>query len=116
MNKNITAVLVLALALAARVAVADPQDGVYVPPMDPKRKVNEQDCTKTIQTDGRGNLMCIELSERQRRALLAEQERQAKARREAEERAAREKLEQIGRASCRERVERWEREGTVEKR
>src|SRR5262245_3748783 len=101
MNKNIT--VVLALVLAAGAAVADPQDGVYVPPMDPKRKVNEQDCTRPIDTDGRGNLLCRELTERERRAKKAEEERQAKARREAAERAERERLE-------RERAEQLARE------
>ena len=80
-----------------------------VPPLDPERKVSEQDCSKPIDTAG-GNLMCkgeptaaerrrMEEEERQRklaaerRAKLEEEERQAKARMEAEERAARERLE-----------------------
>src|SRR4051812_6142054 len=65
MNKNITVVLVLVLLAAG--CSTRPQDGDYLPPMDPKRKVSERDCTRTIQTDG-GNLMCIELTAAQRRA------------------------------------------------
>jgi hypothetical protein len=90
MNKNITVLLLLVLAAACS---SRPQDGASVPRMDPTRKVSEQDCSRTIDTDGRGNLMCRELTERQRRAKIREEERQARARREAEERAARERLE-----------------------
>src|SRR5882762_7090374 len=90
MNKNITVVLVLVLAAPCS---SGSQDGAYVPPpMDPTRKVSRQVCTRIIHMDG-GNLMCIELTEAQRRAELEEEERQARARREAEERAARERLE-----------------------
>src|SRR5437773_10134860 len=89
MNKNITVVLLL-LVLAAGCS-SKPQDGAYAP-MDPTRKVSEQDCSRPIDTDG-GNLMCREVTERERRAKIAEEERQARARREAEERAARERLE-----------------------
>jgi hypothetical protein len=60
--------------------------------MDSSRKVSRQVCTRVIQMDG-GNLMCIQLTDAQRRAEIEEEERQAKARKEAEERAAREKLE-----------------------
>jgi septal ring factor EnvC (AmiA/AmiB activator) len=90
MNKNIAVVLVLVLAAGCS---SRPLDGAYPPPMDPSRKVSEQDCTKQIDTDGRGNLMCREVTERERRAKIAEEERQARARREAEERATRERLE-----------------------
>src|SRR5437867_9814193 len=90
MNKNITVVLVLVLAAPCS---SGSQDGAYVPPpMDPTRKVSRQVCTRIIHMDG-GNLMCVELTEAQRRAELEEEERQARARREAEERAARERLE-----------------------
>ena len=90
MNKNITVVLVLVLAAPCS---SRSQDGAYVPPpMDPTRKVSEKDCSRSIDTDG-GNLMCREVTERERRAKIAEEERQARARREAEERAARERLE-----------------------
>ena len=89
MNKNITAVLLLVLAAGCS---SKPQDGAYTPPMDPTRKVNEQDCSRPI-VDERGNLMCREVTEAERRAKIAEEERQARARREAEERAARERLE-----------------------
>ena len=89
MNKNITVVLLLVLAAGCS---STPQDGPAVPPLDPTRKVAEQDCSKPIDTD-RGNLMCREVTAAERRARLAEEERQAKARREAEERAARERLE-----------------------
>ena len=88
MNKNITVVLLLVLAAGCS---SQPQDGAYAP-MDPTRKVSEQDCSRSIDTDG-GNLMCREVTERERRAKIAEEERQARARREAEERAARERLE-----------------------
>jgi hypothetical protein len=85
----------------------------FVPQMDPKRKVSEQDCSRPVDTSG-GNLMCkgeptaaereaerrrLEEEERQRRlaaerrARMEEAERQAKAQREAEERAAREAAE-----------------------
>src|SRR5262249_18913600 len=99
MNKNTTVVLALVLvAGCAQDALA--QTGG--PSMDPTRKVSRQVCTRTIQMDG-GNLLCIELTDAQLRAEIAEQERQARARREAEERAARERLE-------RERAEQLARE------
>src|SRR6266705_3429498 len=99
MNKNITVVLVLVLAAPCS---SRSQDGAYVPPpMDPTRKVSRQVCTRIIHMDG-GNLMCIELTEAQRRAELEEEERQARARREAE--AARKAQEE------RERQERAEAE------
>src|ERR1700730_16369651 len=90
MNKNITAVVLL-LVLAAGCS-SKPRDGAYASPMDPTRKVSEQDCSRPIGTDG-GNLMCREVTEAERRAKIAEEERRARAGREAEERAARERLE-----------------------
>ena len=104
-NKDIAVVLVLVLAAGCS---SSPPDGVYLPPKDPKRKVSEQDSTRPVDTDGRGNLMCREVTERERRARIAEQERQAKARREAEERAQREHLE-------RERAEQLAREEAARK-
>jgi flagellar biosynthesis GTPase FlhF len=101
-NKNITVVLLLVLAAGCS---SRPRDGAYLPPMDPTRKVNEQDCTRPIDTDGRGNLLCREVTERERRARLAEEERQARARKEAEERQARARREAEERAA-RERLER----------
>jgi septal ring factor EnvC (AmiA/AmiB activator) len=89
MNKNITAVLLVALAAGCS---SNPRNGASAPPMDPTRKVSEQDCTRTI-VDDRGNLMCHEVTEAERRARIAEEERQARARKEAEERAARARLE-----------------------
>jgi hypothetical protein len=89
MNKNITVVVLLVLAAGC---ASKPQDGAYAPSMDPARKVSEQDCSRSIGTDG-GNLMCHEVTEAERRAKIAEEERQARARREAEERATRERLE-----------------------
>ena len=97
----------------------------YVPPMDSRRKVSEQDCSKLVDT-GAGNLMCREVTEAERqaerrrlqeeerqrklaaerRAKMEEEERQAKARKEAEERAARERLE-------RERAEQLAREAAA---
>lgn len=106
MNKNIDIAVVLVLVLAAGCS-SRPQGGAYLPPMDPTRKVSEQDCTGPIATDG-GNLMCREVTERERRAKIAEEERQARARREAEERAARERLE-------RERAEQLAREEAARK-
>ena len=100
MNKNIT---VLLLVLAAGCS-STPQDGATAPPMDPSRRVSEQDCSRLFDTEG-GNLMCREVTAAERRAKLAEEERQARARREAEERAARERLERE-RAEQRERLER----------
>jgi flagellar biosynthesis GTPase FlhF len=102
MNKNITVLLLLVLAAACS---SRPQDGSYVPRMDPTRKVNQQDCAGQVVTDGRGNLLCQELTARQRRAKIAEEERQAKARREAAEREARAQKEAEERAA-RERLER----------
>jgi uncharacterized membrane protein YqiK len=87
MNKNVAVVLLLVLAAGCSSKLQE----ALVPPMDPSRKVSELDCTKPVDTDG--NLMCREVTERERRAKLAEEERQARARREAEERAARERLE-----------------------
>jgi hypothetical protein len=100
MNKNITVFLVLVLTAGCS---STPQDTVYLPQMDPTRKVSELDCTRPFDTDGRGNLMCREVTERERRARIAEEERQARLRREAEQRAARERLE-------RERAEQLARE------
>jgi hypothetical protein len=106
MNKSMTVAVALVLVLAA--GSSRPQDGANPPPMDPKRKVNEQDCSGPVVTDGRGNLLCREVTERERRAKIAEQERQARARKEAEERAARERLE-------RERAEQLAREEVARK-
>jgi dTMP kinase len=105
MNKNITVVLLL-LVLAAGCS-SKPQDGASTAPMDPTRKVSEQDCGRQVDTDG-ANLLCREVTERQRRARIAEEEWQAKARKEAEERAARERLE-------RERAEQLAREEAARK-
>src|SRR5262245_48014149 len=114
MHKNTTAALVLVLAAGcaqdalAQAGSSGSQDyGTNPPPMDPTRKVSRQDCTRTIQMDG-GNLLCVELTEAQRRAQIEEEERQARARREAEERAARERLE-------RERAEQLAREEAARK-
>lgn len=104
MNKNITVVLLLVLAAGCS---SRPQDGAYAPPMDPTRKVSEQECTRPLDTDG-GNLRCREVTEAERRARIAEEERQARARREAEERAERERLE-------RERAEQLAREEAARK-
>ena len=104
MNKNMTVVLLLVLAAGCS---STPRDGAYAPPMDPSRKVSEQDCSRQIGTDG-GNLLCREVTEAERRAKIAEEERQASARREAEERAARERLE-------RERAEQLAREEAARK-
>lgn len=104
MNKNITVVLLLVLAAGCS---TQPQDAAYAPPMDPTRKVSEQDCSRPIHTDD-GNLMCREFTAAERRAKIAEEERQARARREAEERAARERLE-------RERAEQLAREEAARK-
>jgi hypothetical protein len=99
MNKNITVVLLLVLAAGCS---TERRDAAFAPPMDPSRRVSEQDCSQPIDTGG-GNLMCREVTEAERRARLAEEERQARARKEAEERAARERLE-------RERAEQLARE------
>jgi hypothetical protein len=101
MNKNITVVLVLVLAAGCSSQPQGPYGGTAmnpavgetsVPPMDPTRKVSEQDCTRPIGTAG-GNLMCHEVTEAERRARIAEEERQARARKEAADRAERERLE-----------------------
>ena len=101
MNKNITVVLVLVLAAGC---ISKPRDGDYLPPMDPSRKVSEQDCTSPFDTGG-DNLLCRQVTEAERRAKIAEEERQAKARKDAEERAARARKEAEERAA-RERLER----------
>jgi hypothetical protein len=88
MNKNITVVLLLVLAAGCS---SQPQDGAYAAPMDPTRKVSEQECSRPIDSDG--NLRCREVTEAERRAKIAEEQRQARARRAAEELAARELLE-----------------------
>jgi len=108
MNKNITVVLLLALAAGCS---STPQDATYAAeggaPMDPTRKVSEQDCSRPTNIGG-GNLKCREVTEAERRAKLAEEERQARARKEAEERAARERFE-------RERAEQLAREEAARK-
>jgi hypothetical protein len=101
MNKKVTIVLLLVLAAGCS---GNPRDGAFAPPMDPTRKVSEQDCSRPVDTGG-GNLMCREVTEAERRARIAEEERQARARKEAEERAARERKEAEERAE-RERLER----------
>lgn len=102
MTKNMTVVLLLVLAAGCAT-----QDGAVAPPMDPGRKVSEQECTRPIDNDG-GNLMCREVTEAERRARIAVQERQARDRREAEALAARERLE-------RERAEQLAREEAARK-
>ena len=104
MNKNVAVVLLLVLAVGCS---SRPRDGASAPPLDPTRKVSEQECSRPIDTDG-GNLMCREVTEAERRARIAEEERQARARKEAEERAARERLE-------RERAEQLAREEAARK-
>ena len=100
MNKNI-AVLLVALAAGCASAPADRVGGTaanpsvgeaVVPPLDPKRKISEQDCSNPVDTGG-GNLRCREVTEAERRAKREEEERQARARKEAQERAERERLE-----------------------
>ena len=87
------------------------KDRVAVPPMDPRRKVDEQDCSRPIETAG-GNLMCRgEPSEAQKRAMREEEERLARARKEAADRAARERAErERAEREAREAAERLERE------
>jgi membrane protein involved in colicin uptake len=104
MNKNFAVVLLLVLAAGCS---SNPRDETYAPPMDETRKVSEQDCTRPILDDG-GNLLCREITEAERRAMIEEEERQARARREAAERAERERLE-------RERAEQLAREEAARK-
>jgi hypothetical protein len=104
MNKNMTVVLLIVLAAGC---ASKPREGADVAPMDPSRRVSEQDCSRPIETGG-GNLRCREVTEAERRAKIAEAERQARARREAEERAERERLE-------RERAEQLAREEVARK-
>lgn len=89
MNRNIAVAVLLLLAAGCS---GQPQVGAYPPPMDPTRKVSQQECTQSVGTDG-GNLMCREVSEAELRARAAEEERLARARKEAAERAERERLE-----------------------
>src|ERR687895_45127 len=100
MNKNKTVVLLLVLAAGC---VSKPQDGAYAPPMDPTRKVSEQDCSRPIDTDG--NLMCREVTEAERKA---QEERERKEREEAEA-LARQRAEQEAR-EARQRAEQEARE------
>ena len=53
-KKNITAILVLLIAAGCS---SRPWDAASVPPMDRKRKVSEQDCTKPLDFT-RGNIRC----------------------------------------------------------
>lgn len=103
MNKNVTVVL---LALAAG-CTTPPDRSIGAPPLDPSRRVSEQDCSRVFDTGG-ANLMCREVSEAERRARLAEEERLARERREAAARAERERLE-------RERAEQLAREEAARK-
>lgn len=86
MNKNMTVVLVLALAAGC---ATSPREGAR-PPSASASGVVEQDCTHPV--DPYLHLMCGD-PEAQRRARLAEEERQARLRQEAAERAERERLE-----------------------
>jgi hypothetical protein len=88
MNKNVTVVLLVALAAGCASTPQEPGG----PVMDPTRKVSERDCSRQFDTEG-GNLKCREVTEAERRARLAEEERQARLRKEAAERAERERLE-----------------------
>jgi hypothetical protein len=97
MKKNVLAAILLVLAAGCTT-------GPTAPPLDPSRRISEQDCSRPLSGDG-GNLMCREVTEAERRAIAAEEERQARLKREAEERAAREKREAAERAE-RERLER----------
>jgi len=101
MNKNMIAILALLLAAGCK------STEYRAPPMDSSRTVSEQDCARSISSDG-GNLMCREVTEADRRAKMEEEERQARAKKEAEERAERERLE-------RERAEQLAREDAARK-
>lgn len=104
MKKYMTAVV---LVLAAGCS-STPRHKAYPPPMDPTRTVNEQVCTGPIRDEG-GNLLCRNVTEADRRAMLAEKERQASAQKEAWERDQRERLE-------RERAEKLAREEAARRR
>ena len=104
MNKNISVVVLLVLAAGC----GSLQEPPAAPPMDPSRKISEQDCSRPIETAGAGNLRCRDISAAERRAMLAEEERQARARKEAAELAERERLE-------RERAEQLAREEAARK-
>jgi hypothetical protein len=111
MNKNMSAVLFLVLAAGCS---STPRDEPTPLPMDPARKVSEQECNKSIDMDG-GNLKCHEVTEAERRARIAEEERQARARKEAAERAERERLErERAEALAREEAARKQREAEEE--
>jgi len=103
MNKNVTVVLLLVLAAGCS---STPQYGAHAPPMEPTRKVSEQDCSGPIDTDG-GNLMCRGVL-RPSAAPRSRKRAAGQGRRETEERAARERLE-------RERAEQLAREEAARK-
>jgi flagellar biosynthesis GTPase FlhF len=118
MNKKnfAIAVLLLAAGCAADQPTLQSEPGAP-PPMDPKRKISEQDCGGPVDIVA-GNLLCMgpEDAERERQRR-AEEERQRKleaerrARAEAEARAAKAKAEAEERARLeRERAERLARE------
>jgi hypothetical protein len=94
MNKNVTIVFLVALAAGCSTQPHYGDGDAYPPPMDPSRKISEQDCSRPLDTGG-FNLMCREVTAAERRARAAEEERQARARREAAERAERERLAAI---------------------
>lgn len=45
------------MVLGVAAALADPYQPDTVPPLDPQRRVNEQDCTKPVDLTA-GNLRC----------------------------------------------------------
>ena len=123
MNKKNLAILVLLLAAgcAGEKPVPQPEAGTP-PPMDPSRKVSEQDCGGPVDIVA-GNLLCMgpEDAERERQRR-AEEERQRKleaerrAKAEAEARAAKARADAEERARLeRERAEQLAREEAARK-
>ncbi|HXT21226.1 MAG TPA: hypothetical protein VN923_10780 [Thermoanaerobaculia bacterium] len=121
-NKKLAAVLLVVLAAGCSARIDPAASEAPAPPLDPKRKISEQDCGGPVDIVA-GNLLCMgpEDAERERKRR-AEEERQRKleaerrAKAEAEARAAKARADAEERARLeRERLERLAREEAARK-